>query len=94
MTGEVISMQAHFIATALGARRCGSGWVALCPAHKDRKPSLSIGASENGQVLVHCHAGCSQDLVIARLRSLGVWERNAAGCGVASAPRQQAREPS
>ena len=32
-------------------------WVACCPAHEDRSPSLSI--REDGErVLVHCHAGC------------------------------------
>jgi putative DNA primase/helicase len=90
----VISMEAHLIAKALGAQKYGSGWLAHCPAHKDRNPSLSIDTAENGQVLVYCHASCSQDLVIARLRSLGVWKRNTAfHCGH-SAPRQQTRDPS
>jgi hypothetical protein len=46
--------------------------VARCPAHEDRSPSLSIrdGAST---VLVHCHAGCTQDDVITALRGQGLW---------------------
>ena len=32
-------------------------WMACCPAHKDRSPSLSIRENE-GKLLVHCFAGC------------------------------------
>ena len=44
-----------------------------CPAHDDRHPSLSVGPGRDEKVLVHCHAGCSQDAVITALRSKGVW---------------------
>jgi putative DNA primase/helicase len=40
-------------------RRCGRGWTALCPAHQDRAPSLSIAIGDNGKLLLHCHAGCT-----------------------------------
>lgn len=33
-------------------------WVARCPAHDDRGPSLSIKELPDGRVLVHCFAGC------------------------------------
>jgi hypothetical protein len=46
--------------------------MARCPAHDDRDPSLSI-RDENGKVLVHCYAGCSQADVIAALKALGLW---------------------
>jgi hypothetical protein len=36
----------------------GNGYTACCPAHHDRHPSLSIGIGKEGQVLLHCHAGC------------------------------------
>jgi putative DNA primase/helicase len=55
----------HSIAKALGGRKASSGWIARCPAHDDRKPSLSIGETKDGKILVHCHAGCDQDHVIA-----------------------------
>jgi hypothetical protein len=32
-------------------------WLALCPAHEDGSPSLSIRESD-GKLLVHCFAGC------------------------------------
>lgn len=49
-----------------GVRREGKGWKALCPAHADKNPSLSIDQRE-GKILVHCHAGCSQEAVCAAL---------------------------
>src|SRR5918996_354283 len=33
-------------------------WMARCPAHDDRSPSLSVRKGEDGRILVHCHAGC------------------------------------
>jgi putative DNA primase/helicase len=66
-------MSAESIANFLGGRRVGSGWMALCPAHDDAKPSLSIRESNDGNVLVRCHAGCSQEQVIAALKLHGLW---------------------
>jgi len=33
-------------------------WLARCPAHDDRSPSLSIATGDDGKVLLHCFAGC------------------------------------
>ena len=33
-------------------------WMACCPAHDDRSPSLSIRELSDGQLLVNCLAGC------------------------------------
>ena len=41
-----------------GARKSGSQWAALCPAHDDSSPSLAISEGDDGRVLLHCHAGC------------------------------------
>lgn len=38
--------------------RAAGGWIAQCPAHDDRNPSLSIAAGADGRLLLHCHAGC------------------------------------
>ena len=74
-------MRAEAIARGLGGRRCSSGWVARCPAHHDRTPSLSIREID-GKVLVHCQAGCPQDAVLHVLAARGLWrgsnERSAA----------------
>jgi len=40
-------------------KRNGQGWGARCPAHDDRKASLSISQGDDGKVLLFCHAGCS-----------------------------------
>lgn len=49
----------------IDAKKSGSGWVAKCPAHDDRSPSLSI-AEKNEMVLLNCHAGCHvQDVMVA-----------------------------
>jgi len=66
-------MNADAIARALDGRIQGSGWIARCPAHYDRDPSLSISISKEGKTLVHCHAGCSQDHLIEALTDLGLW---------------------
>ena len=33
-------------------------WIACCPAHQDRRPSLTITEKDDGMVLLHCWAGC------------------------------------
>jgi hypothetical protein len=69
-------MTAEAIAKALGGRKASCGWIARCPAHDDRTPSLSIRYAEDNKVLVHCHAGCDQERVIAALRARGLWAEN------------------
>src|SRR5262249_61177390 len=49
-------------------------WMARCPAHDDREPSLAITDARDGKVRVRCHAGCNQQDVIAALRARGVWD--------------------
>jgi putative DNA primase/helicase len=41
----------------------GDGWTARCPAHADKRNSLSIGEGENGRLLLHCHAGCTFEAI-------------------------------
>lgn len=53
------------IAEHLGARKSGAGYLARCPAHADTNPSLSISESRDGKLLLHCHAGCDFETVIA-----------------------------
>ena len=43
-----------------GVKKTGNGeWVARCPAHQDRAPSLSIKEAADGRVLIHDFAGCT-----------------------------------
>jgi hypothetical protein len=69
-------MTAETIAKTLGGRKAGGAWMACCPAHAYREPSLSICDGKGGKVLVRCHAGCDQRDVIAALRAHGAWETN------------------
>jgi hypothetical protein len=41
-----------------GVRKIGRGYVARCPAHDDRSPSLTVAEGENGRILLKCWAGC------------------------------------
>lgn len=47
----------------------GGYYKALCPAHKDREPSLSVMLKENGWIQATCHAGCTQEDI---LREMGL----------------------
>ncbi len=47
------------LARLKGVKPAGRGYAALCPAHDDRNPSLSISEGEDGKILVHCHHGCA-----------------------------------
>ena len=67
-------MTAETIARALGGHRAGATWMARCPVHEDRSPSLSISAGKDGKVLVRCHAGCDQRDLIAALQERGLWQ--------------------
>ncbi len=53
-------------------RAAGAGrWIAACPAHDDKSPSLSVRETDDGRVLVHCFAGCgAADVVVAAGLSL------------------------
>jgi len=74
-------MTAETVAKALGGRKAGSAWMARCPVHEDREPSLSIKDASDGKVLVRCHAGCEQHRVIAALRARGLWNDARRGGG-------------
>lgn len=42
-------------------------WVARCPAHADKHPSLAIKETEDQRVLMHCFSGCSIEEITAAL---------------------------
>ena len=49
-------------------KRTGKGkWIARCPAHDDKGPSLTIRELEDERVLVHCFAGCSVHEVVGAI---------------------------
>jgi putative DNA primase/helicase len=50
-----------------GVRQSNGSWQAICPAHDDHEPSLSISEGDDGRALVKCFAGCETDAVLTRL---------------------------
>lgn len=44
-----------------------SRWVACCPAHADKHPSLAIRELDDGRTLLHCFAGCTAGEVLTAL---------------------------
>ncbi len=45
----------------------GGRYSCRCPAHEDRNPSLSVALGDDGRALVHCHAGCTPEAIVAAL---------------------------
>jgi hypothetical protein len=67
--GEKTTMKVESLLARLGGvRPIGTGWQALCPAHPDSNPSFSINVCDS-KILIHCHAGCSQEAV---LKAIGI----------------------
>jgi CHC2 zinc finger len=83
-------MTAAYVAKALNGRRSGAGWMARCPAHRDRSPSLSIRESD-GRLLIHCFAGCTQEDVIVALGGRGLWPERPRPCWTREEKRNYAR---
>ena len=60
-------MTAEDLAARLHGKRTAGGWIARCPAHDDKNPSLSIGAADDGRVLLKCFAGCDFAAIVGAL---------------------------
>lgn len=42
-------------------------WIACCPAHEDRLPSMTVRLLPDGRVLMHCFAGCEVDSILGAI---------------------------
>lgn len=61
-------MDVHDILRRLqGVKGGGGQWSARCPAHDDKRQSLSISQGKDGQVLLKCHAGCTVESITSAL---------------------------
>ena len=49
-----------------GVRHTRSGWMARCPGHEDRDPSLSVREGDRG-ILIRCWAACTLESICAAL---------------------------
>ena len=76
---------------ALGGRckRSGKGYSAVCPAHNDSHPSLTITECKDGKVLLRCHAGCSAESIV---EALGLTMKDLFPDGGEKAPRNAKKE--
>jgi len=62
-------MTADAFAALVHGRPTGAGrWVARCPGHNDRSPSLSIREGLDGRVVLHCFRGCGLIEILAKLK--------------------------
>jgi len=48
-------------------KRVSGGYMARCPVHDDKNPSLSITEGDDGRVLLKCFAGCSTEEIVKAL---------------------------
>ncbi len=53
-------------------QRNQDGWLTCCRVHGDNKPSLSVQGKGDGDVYVHCHAGCDWKDIKDQFRADGV----------------------
>ena len=86
-------MNASDFVSRLGAEgrpvKTSTGWQCRCPAHEDGKASLAVSDGHNGNVLIHCHAGCGTEAVVAAvgLKMVDLFPAKTASNGHAQKPR-------
>lgn len=66
------ALDARPLTLALGGRWHGRYGTACCPAHPDKRPSLTIRDGDSA-VLLSCKAGCPREAIIAALKARGLW---------------------
>jgi hypothetical protein len=63
-----VSTAARIIDRLERIKQTGHGrWIARCPAHEDRSPSLSIRELDDGRVLLHDFGGCDVETVLSAI---------------------------
>lgn len=63
---------ARTLTQSLGGKWYGRYGLACCPAHGDRKPSLSLADAPDGRLLLNCKTGCAFTDILDALRSRGM----------------------
>lgn len=63
---------ARTLTAALGGKWHRTYGLACCPAHGDRRPSLTLADAPDGRLLLHCKAGCAFADVLTALRNRGM----------------------
>ena len=58
----------HFLSHLEKVRKNGTDqWMACCPGHTDKSPSMAIKAGDDGRIILHCFAGCSTESIVSAL---------------------------
>lgn len=83
-----MTLLAAKVAQALKAKRHSGGWIAPCPAHNDRDPSLTIRDGRNG-ILLHCWSGCTFESIISALQAIGISDDADSGSRLHAHERQE-----
>ena len=68
---------ARALTLALRGKWHGRYGLAPCPAHGDRRPSLTLGDAPDGRLLLNCKTGCTFLDVLTALRDRGLVDRHA-----------------
>ncbi len=66
-SGRALAEPVHlvqFLGKLDNATQSGDSWKALCPAHDDHSPSLSIKLGTDNQILIICRVGCKAEDVM------------------------------
>lgn len=69
---ESVDYLSALLALLDDVRQHSGYWTARCPAHEDKRASLSVARGSKVPVLLKCHAGCSYDDVIFALEGQGL----------------------
>ena len=70
-----VSLTPEYIANELGGAlpEQNGSWLARCPVHPDKNPSLLISSGQRQPIIVYCRAGCDQSILISTLTNLNLW---------------------
>jgi hypothetical protein len=66
-----VAAEGRLLVERLGGRWTGTGGLCLCPAHADRRPSLSVRPGRT-RLLLHCFAGCAPREILKALAACGL----------------------
>lgn len=58
----------HLLSCLDKVKRTGQdSYIACCPAHGDKNPSMTIREVDDGRILMHCFAGCSVEEILGSI---------------------------
>ena len=65
-------IDAQYISEALNGKKAGNSYACDCPVNEHSRAKMYVTDKADG-VLIHCHAGCSFQEMVAALKTLGLW---------------------